>query len=248
MLQARELIQLIAHKVDSSDQGAMSGIAIINEAGRFLFGLRPWAFRLRPDGVLALVAAQQYCALPADFGRMAGDPMPHPSGARSRWMQMTTYETILKLRGTQANVGASDGSYVGALVAKDASPSGPPTNRIEIWPTPTASDANGFKIPYFAKWVDVVIDTDFVNIPDYVEGLLRHMVRETAAGYENDAEKSVWERMDAIVGSAIYVSAVSEDAGMQPNLGPPQSGAAESVAASRGSAAGHGTFYPVLIP
>ena len=247
MLQVSELVKLIAHKVDSSDQGAMSGIGIVNEAGRFLCSLRPWNFQLRPEGILALVNTQPYCALPADFARLAGQPMPNRLATRARWMQMTTYETVLKLRGTQPGSGSADGDYIGSLVSKGPATSGPPTFRIEIWPTPTADDANAFTLPYFAKWVDALVDSDYVNLPDFAEGLMRHLVREVAAGYENDDEKSVWDRQDAIISSSLFQAVVSADSSLQVNLGPLQGGAADAALATRQSGNAYKTFYPVQI-
>lgn len=249
-LLVRELVQLIAHKTDSPDAGAMSGIAIVNEAGRFIVSLRPWNFQLRPSATLALVSGQNYLLLPADFGRIAGPPTTHPSGQRIRQMQMSTFDIVTRMRGSLNPTSGIDGTYIGAVVFAPAAGGfgGPPVPRIEVWPPVAQSDATAFALPYYACWDERSDDAQFVNVPPYAEDLLRHLVREIAAGYENDDEKSVWAREDEILASSLYKKVALADGGHQTNLGPLQGGAADLVAGARSSGVrGDQTFYPVHI-
>jgi len=247
-LPVRELTALIAHKIDTSEQGAMSAIAIVNEAGRFLVSLRPWTFQLRPSTTAGILNGQSYFALKPDFGRLAGPPVSHPSAQRVRVIELRSFDIVNRLRGQPNPSSGIDGVYAGALVHSPlTSPGGPPLPRIELWPTPSVTDANAFSISYFANWNDVNDDDDLIDLPAYAEGLFRHIVRETAAGYEHDDEKSVWDRMDDILASKIYEAAVIADGGMQQNLGPLEGGAADLVAMRRASGWGNRHFYPVHI-
>lgn len=248
-LQVRELDQLIRHKLDADATAAMAPIAIVNEAGRLLVSLRPWGFQLRPAATVGLVAAQEYLSLPASFGRFAGKPATHPSAGRVRVLAYTTYAKVLELRAT-LNPGSNiDGQYAGALVwaPNVSADGGAPTPRLEIWPPPGTTDASAFLLPYYADWDERTTDEQFVNLPEYAEGLMRHLVRETAAGYENDDQESVWDRIAEIKESEIYKAVVMADAGAQSDLGPIMGGAAATVAGERASIRSP-TFYPVPIP
>ncbi len=244
----KELSQLIAHKLDTTEQGAMSDLAIVNEAGRFLVSLRTWTFQLRPTTLLGIVNAQSFINMKADFGRFAGPPVSGPAAQRTRVLELRSLDFVNRMRSSINPPNDMDGIYYGALVSSPlALPGGIPTPRLEIWPTPTVSDPNAFSCTYWANWDDIAADTEYVNIPGFVEGLFRHLVRETAAGYESDDNASVWDRMDAIVASKVYEAAVIADSGMQSNLGPPLGGAASLVAQRRTSGWGMGPFYPAHI-
>lgn len=247
MLQVRELTQLIAHKLDADAGAAMSGIAIVNEAGRWLISARHWNFQLRPQATLGIVNGQNYVVLPTDFAAILHEPMSHPSASRVRYVQMTNFDVILDRRGAANPPTIGDGYYMGALVASPLGGGGPPTQRMEVWPNVSVTDASAFTLAYFAKWDERASDEDYINLPEYAEGLLRHLVRELAAGYENDDEQSPWARMDSVKASTMYEHVVMADTSAQSSLGPTSGGAAAMVAAQRATGAGNWPFYPVHI-
>lgn len=247
-LSVKELVGLIAHKIDTSEQGAMPALGIVNEAGRFIVAQRNWSWTLRPPTVIGTIGGQSWVSLKSDFGRLAGRMVSHPNAQRVRNVVESNLDIINRLRATQNPPIGMDGDYLGAVVFSPLSPpGGPPMPRMELWPTPPVTDGSAFSCAYYANWVDVTSDDVNVDVPWYIEGLMRHAVREVAAGYEHDDKASIWDRTNEIVSSAIWRGAVVADQGVQTNLGQGMGGAAQAAVARRMNGGSDSPFYPVHI-
>lgn len=223
----REAIRIAEHRLGAGPgKTFISGLDIVNEAGRFLFSMRDWSFALRPPIPLGIVNAQQYIDVPVNFAKfMANGVFPNKDAINRSWMKIATLQDVCELRARSLTLPA--GIYYGAMVGYEATdpPGGAPTMRVEVYPTPVLTDPNAFLMAYFGKWIDRTSEEHNVPIPPNLEGLFRYLVRECAAGYENEVEMSIWDRLAAIESSPLYMAAAREDKMQQPSLGSQPGGA-----------------------
>lgn len=189
---------------------------VVNEAGRWLFSACEWNFLTRPAATLELVNGQAYIELPDDFGSMIGEPVA--TTFAHYCLSMTTMQEVADAR--RLSYSGSVGSYIGAIVWVD--PTGAPTMpqaRIEIAPTPQADNATAFTLAYRARWTDVTDANDVVMIPAFMEPLFVRLACVWIGGYEADGEMMLEDRIDRVMGGALWEAALNQDCATQQAIG-----------------------------
>jgi len=165
-------------------------------------------------------------ALPSDFGNIIDI---QPTQGLTNSFNLTDVGFINQLRTNEVAVG--NFRYWGAITRGNNYDQGLGTStgqgawRLEIYPTPTATEYNALTMYYRAGWRPVTDDTDTINIPQYCESLMRMIVRAFARGYEEDDVASMHARLMEIQQSPMFLNARRRDGDMQPTLGQMSGGA-----------------------
>lgn len=222
---ASEAIGHVAHVLgaqagNSVGQG-LTELGIVNEAGEFLCAMHSWAWLVRPDAGLDLVASQNYATLPTDFAELVAFDA---TNSLVNGLVMTTHERLLSMRTNGIQV--VSGNYFGAVVWAEGS-DGVPVARLDLWPTPGGSESGALTVTYRRNWATLTDDNDTVRIPSFMHGLFLSIVRAIAAGYmeQDDASKAV--RLAEIVAGPEFAAAKRRDVGTQMHYGKITGGAAQ---------------------
>lgn len=164
------------------------------------------------DGTLAL----PYVALPSDFLEVIS--IRSASAVDSR-VTLVSLEEINRLRTIG---GATDSHIRAALVypARDDATDSFGTPRLEIYPTPTASDTDPLVMTYKADWTELSSGTDKAAVPIYAELMLKEFVRAVALGREEEYGGTVAQRLDAVRATAAFQSLIRRDQQAQQRFGP----------------------------
>lgn len=223
---ASEAIGHIAHafggaKGNSVGQG-LSEIGIVNEAGEFLFSMHSWAWLVRPDAALDLVASQAYATLPTDFAELVAFDA---TNSLVNGLTMTTHERLLSMRTNGIQV--VSGNYFGAIVWAENT-DGVPVARLDLWPTPAGSETGALTVTYRRGWANVSDDADTIRIPSFMHGLFLSIVRAVTLGYTDTEEGSKAARLAEVQLGPEYMAAKRRDAGTQIHYGRITGGAAQS--------------------
>lgn len=204
--------------------GPLVGISnrrILDEAGRKLYGLNDWNFLKRPSTTLGLTSGQAYISLPADFGELV--TLEYTSGSSNRVLQ-TTLSEIARYRSVLA---AIPGYILFAAILYSTNANGVPVARLEIHPTPQATDATALTMFYRATWSDLAnTDQTFIPVPPWMESLYIQMVRATAWGYQDE---TMGARVAQVMNGPEWLAAVQYDRKIQWSHGPPKNGALETA-------------------
>ena len=209
----------------------------VNFAGRHLFALHRWKFAERPSFSLQLVANNAFIELPSDFGGSIGitDVNAH--------FRETTPQHLAALGGSVTTSGG--GYWYTILMANmdDNKPGAEPLPRMQLFPTPTADEANAGSIYYRGAWQNLDSANDVANIPQLADMLMLALVRAVAKGFEED---TLEDRLDRIFASSVFIKAMAMDGTLQNSYGPLSGGAAQS--AREGSFNPYVTFEADQIP
>lgn len=195
-------------------KGSMSTVMLCNQAGHHLTSMHAWEWLKRPPVALALVAGQEWAKLPADFGRAIVNQGALISGG-FKW---ATFEYVISLRSQSVQV-TGPWWYVGALVHRPSIVGGALEPRVEVYPTPTASDNTTYKCAYYAAWTDLRDDRVTIPIPSQFELLYLEIVFALAQGYEDHDVAGISARVTALKGSSLFTDAMAFDGGRISNLG-----------------------------
>lgn len=104
---------------------------------------------------------------------------------------------------------------------------GPVRARLDLWPTPSTTEADRLMVYYRAGWAAVESDSQVLAMPDWMESLYLQLVRAFARGYERESEANMDQRLMVIKQGPIYAAAMLRDKEMMPNIGPMAGGAAQ---------------------
>jgi hypothetical protein len=217
----------IRHALHGDPNEDLGGsLMILNHAGLHLVNMCTWKFLERAPVTIGTVQDQAYVDLPSDFGEIIA--IDSTEGLVST-IKLTTFQHLLEMRTNQVNL--ANFNYFGAIVwnADTSTEGGAPTVRVEIWPTPNVTDSDEFTLFYRAGWINLTEDTQYVEIPSYVEPLYIQLVRAHALGYEEEHNASMMQRLDAIYASTIYRNAMDQDQRVQNSYGPLMGGAARGA-------------------
>jgi hypothetical protein len=159
-------------------------IEILNQAGQRLFS-RDWSFRDVASTTLNTVAGQNFVALPAGVAEVSELYWV----SRGQPIELTTREHMDALR-VHSSADWSSGSMFGCVSwTAPTDGSAAPSARIELWPTPAASETGAILLRYRSQWPvlsDATAGTHVLPIPDYVETLFIQYARVIAQAYEDD--------------------------------------------------------------
>ena len=193
---------------------------LINNAGEHLMS-RSWRWRERTSTVVASTASQDYLSLPSDCGEILTIEPKNSWSASLQFVDPATFEKI-STEGIEPEL-----SYVVTLVFHDSS--GVATPRLDIYPTPSSTDATAFNIRYRAQWVAlnnasnvngtddaVLLGTSHALIPQYMESLLFEYIRAFSEGGEDGTTQ---QRLALVDGGILLDQALRKDGTFQPDYG-----------------------------
>ncbi len=110
---------------------------------------------------------------------------------------------------------------------------GAPRARIDLWTTPLADDPAAIRIYYRRGWNRLDDDSDYVDIPEWLEGLYLQAVRAYARGYQmEDSTGAVPRLLEEIWRSKEFANKRMRDDQIQPRYGVIRNGAAASHGSS----------------
>ncbi len=208
---------------------------LINEAGAYLFS-HEWTFRLGIITDVAIVAAQGYVDLPADYGGLQAIEY----NDLATGFVLTSHQELLQLRAKSAS--PTGFAYWAAVVqpTQTNQTTAMGAQRLLLYPDPLASDADGLKIIYRRDWAQLTDDTHIANVPRYAVPLLRQYVRAFAEGFDDEAADedipvravNVNNLLAVIDNGPIFAACKRRDGANQRVYGELENGLVETLAAS----------------
>jgi hypothetical protein len=224
--------RIVTYALAGTPEGRASAdnaIAIANDAGRWLMNARSWRWAAGARATLGLTASQSYITLPADFQEFIGEP--YKTDGLTGGFEWTSLPMLVELA-VDAPTVASD-YFFGALTW-DQSGNGAPVARIELHPTPNATEASALTCFYRRGWyaLPAPADTTPAKLPDWMEGLYVGALEAFARGWEDGISHPAIRQqyLAGLMAGPEWASAVRRDALGQPNFGVIKNG----VLSSRG--------------
>lgn len=226
-LTALDLLNEVRH-ASNSDQASeyQTQISIVNQALSCVNRMHPWDGMIRGPVDLAAVSGQNFVDLPADCREAI---VIQTNSGNTSWLTWTDLKTIASFRTRELSPSPAIGGYYGAMARRDG-PTGP-INVVEIYPKAAATQADYFQLTYRKRIMPInkgtATDSTYMQTPDYMEDLIRRVVRAYAVGIEDEDMGEVENRLQAIYDSEWLESIKTEDAALQPEMGEMRNGAAE---------------------
>lgn len=205
---------------NASTETDVSHALIVNSAGRHLYNMRDWFFRMRPEVSAPFVANQPYVVLPPDVGKL----MDPTLNGLTQDIQWCTPAKLLSLR--DHAITPPGFRYWCALVQPPQSTQFEPlpSIQLEIFPTPTAAQDN-LRFWYWARWRELTDDNHYPAVDEAVEPLLIELIQAFAEGWIKDEFPTPTARLRAIEEGPIFKNARREDSDRQMSMGPLEGGA-----------------------
>lgn len=194
--------------------GVVDEYRIINLAGQALVNMASWNWLQRPAVSLNLVASQTWIALPADLSEISD-----VKASGSLPVELTDLRELNDYRMLRRSI---PGGFVLALAFQPDTLTGAVVPRLEVFPTPTANQANALLLDYSAGWLTVTPEGSAGNpipVPAYCEPLFFEVLEAVAKGIEENGSAPVTPRMEAIRAGTVFRDAVAADAALQPSRG-----------------------------
>jgi hypothetical protein len=218
-MQAAEAIREIEHALKRPLSAPLSPLSIVNEAGAALVNMHPWRWLERYASDLDYVAGQTYVSLPADCEDLISEPV-------------TTGGTCLQLIGLaeigqkRLFTGGGRPAFCALSYPSFDGTSAPGRPNLQVWPTPTANEADVLAVFYRAGWVQATADDTWLDVRPFMVPLYKALVRACALGVER---RDIEERVAAVRLSSIFHDARAKDGRAQPSYGPIRGGAIETA-------------------
>lgn len=215
-----------------------SAAFVANYAGRWMVNAHTWEWTRNRSTSLSLTAGQPYVVLPA----LKSVRSVVPADNTIQGFEWTSIEGLVQLR----NTGISPAiGHFGAVRHDVDAATGDVTQRLELWPTPSATVAGYFTLVYDADWSELQDDNERIPIPAYMEGVFLACVIEVGRAFEmasgSDAPAGLrLEALYALRQSDLWRDAAKRDGLLQRNMGTLENGAAESASRT-------GTIFDGLI-
>ncbi len=210
------------HAIGGEPSSLLNVTDMVNEAGERLVNMHPWSWLVRDPANLTLTQDQAFVTLPSDF-----------RGIKSIWttssindiIHLTTIDEILHRRGSSLSVTNQDYWVALAWPTQTATTSAPSSPRLELWPTPAATDADAWAVSYYGGWIALSAKaTSVANIPEWLNPLLVEFVRAVARGYEDENGGTVSARCKEVSQGQTAQDAMARDGEVQQHIGPIQGG------------------------
>lgn len=211
----------IKHTLRRDTSSQIAPLSIINEAGHQFCNMHPWKWLERFSSSLDYVASQTYVSLPADCGEVLA---LYATSTNVSQFEMVSFQELLRLRsvGTTVVTGTTYGALAYPAFTTAAEPA---AVRLEVFPTPSASDAGALSIFYRAIWVDASPETDYLDVLPWMIPLYKQVLRAYARGVEEEDVASMSERLAAIQLGPVFKAACERDGRVQPSYGTMTGGA-----------------------
>ena len=185
---------------------ALPTLALVNMAGRHLVGMSQWRWLMRGPVAVGTVAAQEYVELPTDYGTMI-----QLAGSSTIWdVNWVGLGEITSLR-AHTPTNAECGPFRGAVSLAPASGSTLPRWRVELYPTPSATNATAFSLAYRAQWTEITSESDYLPLPLYCETLFTRILQTFARGYMEEDQANLSERLAVLSTSPELIAATRQD-------------------------------------
>lgn len=181
---------------------------IVNQAGEHLF-THPWLFR-QQTAFLSTVAGQPYASLPADFGEVTA------LWKNDQAVWLCSQEEVENARVTSFP-DLTVRAYVRTIVPTTLNPV--TEYRVELYPTPSSTASNVYKMMYRTAWQSVTASTPddtVISIPPWLETVLVLYVRAIAESYEDGQQA---QRLAEIELGPVFGAAKSKDGMLQGHYG-----------------------------
>lgn len=154
---------------------------VVNDAIQYLASMRPWPWR-QDSLSLNLTQDQNYVDLPADFAQLQ---VLHRSGNFKAARAVSLDKLILYRAGGLGSI--PDAFLAYCVVGKEpASVTALPTYKLELFPTPAASETAALVGIYLRQIPTVSSGTDVPAVPGQWQSPLLSLVRAFAQSYENE--------------------------------------------------------------
>lgn len=197
---------------------------ILNDAGEWLLSAHQWEWSVPGPALLGVTQDQEYVELPADFRELIAI---QPTENLTSSICPTTRTRLLEMRTNPVTVTSSFYQYVVGYrqISGDTRPV------LELWPTPSATEADVLTVWYRKTWARVTTDSQAIDFPTWMEGLFKRVCRLFAqAAEEEDSSAPAGRRndlddlLDRLMAGTVWRTAVEQDSSLQPMLGPMQGG------------------------
>lgn len=167
----------------------------VNDAVGWMCSSHQWSW-LQEDLSLNLVDAQAYVAMPSDFGRLL---VAHRVTTFARLVPVS-FDKLIQYRATQLSaVEGMVGFYYCLRAEKQASVTAAPVWRMELYPTPSASETGGIVGIYQRLPRAMTTGTDVPDMPDEYHIALKYLCRAMAIQSEEDRMSSDWDRYNEAI-------------------------------------------------
>jgi len=226
-LSVTECMGHINHVLGGQPASQISPMRLINEAGRRLVAAHGWRYLQGRSATLDLVNGQSYVDLPDDFIREIAVYM---TDSLTKTVTIGSMDEILQLRTTTIVVGALD--FWVAIVQEQQDPGGgAPVPRMEIWPTPDADSEGAMTLYYRSGWAEMRLDSDYINVPRFIEPLYIEILRAVAEGYERPGKVGhISEIVGRVLAGPTMKGCVRQDSQIQATRGVLRGGAVQDMA------------------
>lgn len=215
-----QLEEVAEQALGAKHDGRFDLTALVNEAGRYLVAMHPWAWRMRPAASVSLTGDVGYVALPSDFGFGEVLEVVQSNG----WMRLCPV-ALARLEVWRRQTSSSRPThYAVAHPGQASSSAAPPNPRLELWPTPAEDEADALRVTYRAGWTALDDITDAANVPPTFETALRMAVRAVALERAGDPRA-----LGELPMSPVIETLRRADAGVQPQLGTMRGGHLETL-------------------
>jgi hypothetical protein len=231
----KQAIEHVEHTLDG--KSVRPTLEILNKAGEYLVGMRPWKWLQGATASVDFVASQSYADLPSGLLRIIAADMA--DGFVSR-LEPVSLQTLLELR--VANLGTQSVYYWALSHHQAGSGGGAPTPRMELWPTPTSNETGAITVFYVSGWATIDDENDQLSIPRWIEGLYIQVLRAYARGWEMEDLGSLEDRLSVVRGSTLFRQAADIDQTFQGTVGVIRNGAVQSLYGRR-----RGSWWDVSI-
>lgn len=214
-LKAHTALGWIETRLGYMPEDPQAAMGILNMAGEALVappGGHAWKW-LNREALLDLTNGQDYISLPDDFQALLNHDFAEDFVSS---VDMTSMPNLLEIE----RMPQSGLTYHVALSYEVVS--GEPVPRLRVTPTPTATEADVFKLYYRAGWTELATPSDDVVIPHWVVDLYHELVDAYALGTQEADEGTATQRVAIVWNGVIAQSKLERDGGIQRYYGYPR--------------------------
>lgn len=228
-LTAVEYVSHIKHACGGAVSSLINNTQIMNQAGVHLANIREWSWLYQADTTLAFEADQDHIKAGTDPGLIPANLRSvmsiWPDDDLNALFKIISFDQMLRYR--QYDVVMDDAYYGSFHAPKQTAPEIAPEGwRLELYPTPTATNATALHMAWVRDWTEVdSTDTDLIpDIPYWMEPLYLQMVRACSLGWEEQNQAGIERRLMEIQTGPIFDAAIERDSALVPSLGELQHG------------------------